>query len=187
MVLADAAKAAMQDRAVLLIPSFAVERAQELVADLVQLMAEGTLPQIPILVDSPLAAKATQVFARHAGDLDGGRALVTGLRSRQVHFTESSEQSKALDHRQGFHIVIAAIGMGAAGRIRAHPGGLMVSPWSGSGANPRRCASAKARVLPRQNHSLVICVDSRCHPAPARLINGNNRGAMQTYAHSDHQ
>ena len=65
--------------------------------------------------------------------------------------------------------------------------GLLVSPWSGIGANHRRQASGKACVLPRQNHSLVICIDSRCHPAPARLINGNNRGAMPAYAHSDHQ
>lgn len=118
VVLTAVVKAAMHDRGVLLIPSFAVERAQELVADLVQLMAEDALPQIPIYVDSPLATKATRVFAKHAGDLDGGHELVKGLRSRQVHFTETMEQSKALDHQQGFHIVIAASGMCEAGRIR---------------------------------------------------------------------
>ena len=116
--LRDEVRAAMHPDGVLLIPSFAVERAQELIADLTQLMAEGELPQIPIHVDSPLATKATKVFARHARELEGGKALLDGLRSRQVHFTESVEQSIALDLVHGFHIVIAASGMCEAGRIR---------------------------------------------------------------------
>ncbi len=102
----------------LLIPSFAVERAQELISDLTRLMAEGALPEIPIHVDSPLASKATRIFARHARELEGGASLVAGLRSGHVRFTETVEQSKALDRTRGFHIVIAASGMCEAGRIR---------------------------------------------------------------------
>src|SRR5690606_3057207 len=100
------------------IPSFAVERAQELISDLIQLIGEGELPEIPIYVDSPLATKASQVFANHAGELEGGEALVRGLKSRNVRFTETVEQSKALDRLREFHIVIAASGMCEAGRIR---------------------------------------------------------------------
>ena len=117
-LLRDEVKAAMHPDGVLLIPSFAVERAQELISDLRQLMAEGALPQIPIHVDSPLATKATKVFARHARELEGGAVLMRGLRSNQLHFTETVEQSMALDRLRGFHIVIAASGMCEAGRIR---------------------------------------------------------------------
>ena len=60
----------------LLIPSFAVERAKEVISDLVQLMAEGELPAIPIHVDSPLAKKATEVFTRHSQELEGGSELL---------------------------------------------------------------------------------------------------------------
>lgn len=110
--------AAIHPRGVLLIPSFAVERAQELIADLHQLMAEGALPRIPIHVDSPMATAATRVFVKHAKALDEGRAFVAGLKTRDLHFTETVEQSKALDRMHGFHIVIAASGMCEAGRIR---------------------------------------------------------------------
>jgi metallo-beta-lactamase family protein len=109
---------AMNPDGALLIPSFAVERAQELVSDLTLLMHDGDLPQIPIHVDSPLATRATEVFARHAASLEGGRAFARRLRSRHVHFTETVEQSRALDRLRGFHIVIAASGMCEAGRIR---------------------------------------------------------------------
>lgn len=118
IVLRDEVRAAQNPNGALLIPSFAVERAQELISDLVQLMDESGLPTIPIYVDSPLATKASRVFADHAADLDEGEHLIRGLNSRNVHFTETVEQSKALDHLQGFHIVIAASGMCEAGRIR---------------------------------------------------------------------
>ncbi|MFH1518785.1 MAG: MBL fold metallo-hydrolase RNA specificity domain-containing protein [Pseudomonadota bacterium] len=95
-----------------------MERAQELISDLGRLIAQGDLPPIPIYVDSPLATKATRVFAKHHKDLEEGAVLMKGLKARHLHFTETKEQSIALDKVQGFHIVIAASGMCDAGRIR---------------------------------------------------------------------
>ena len=117
-LLAREVRAAMQPNGALLIPSFAVERAQELMSDLGQLMAEGKLPVIPIYVDSPLASRATDVFEKHADELESGATLMQGLGSHHVHFTQTREQSMALDHVRDFHIVIAASGMCEAGRIR---------------------------------------------------------------------
>ncbi len=117
-LLCDEVRAAMNPDGALLIPSFAVERAQELISDLSRLMAEGALPTIPIYVDSPLATKATRVFAEHHRDLEEGAVLMKGLKSPHLHFTESQDQSMALDRLRGFHVVIAASGMCEAGRIR---------------------------------------------------------------------
>jgi metallo-beta-lactamase family protein len=116
--LRDEVRAAINPNGVLLIPSFAVERAQELISDLTKLMMDGDLPFFPIYVDSPLATKATRIFAAHAKALENGAQLVDGLHSHHVHFTETVEQSRALDRMHGFHIVIAASGMCDAGRIR---------------------------------------------------------------------
>lgn len=116
--LRDEVRAALDPNGVLLIPSFAVERTQELISDLGQLVAQGQLPRIPVHIDSPLAARATRVFADHAESLAGGKAFLAALRSRDLHFTETVEQSMALDRIHGFHIVIAASGMCDAGRIR---------------------------------------------------------------------
>jgi metallo-beta-lactamase family protein len=103
----------------LLIPSFAVERTQEVLVDLVALINEGRIPGFPIIIDSPLASRATQVFRRHASELgeDGG-ALERALDSPHVSVTETVEESKALDLQRGFHAVISASGMCDAGRIK---------------------------------------------------------------------
>lgn len=112
--------AAAKAAGALLIPSFAVERTQELLVDLVALMTSGRMPNAPIFVDSPLATRASAVFESHAGDIRNGEALRNALRAPQVRFTESVEQSKAIARVRGFHIVIAGSGMCEAGRIRHH-------------------------------------------------------------------
>ncbi|WP_210013055.1 MBL fold metallo-hydrolase [Neorhizobium galegae] len=102
----------------LLIPSFAVERTQELLADLVELMDRKKISQCPIIIDSPLASRATEVFKKHSRELENGDLLRHAIEAKNVRFTESAEQSKAVDNIRGFHIVIAASGMCEAGRIR---------------------------------------------------------------------
>lgn len=116
--LREEVRAAYNDKGALLIPSFAVERTQELIADLVALMDSGEIPKAPIIIDSPLATRATHIFRKYAPILDHGALLAKALSSRQVRFTETIDQSKALDELVGFHIIIAASGMCDAGRIR---------------------------------------------------------------------
>lgn len=113
-------KDAWREDGVLLIPTFAVERAQELIADLTTMMMAGDIPFCPIHVDSPLAGKATAIFRRHAAELENGRALVDALQDHHLRFTETVEQSRALASARGFHIILAASGMCEAGRIRHH-------------------------------------------------------------------
>ncbi|MBS7707669.1 MBL fold metallo-hydrolase [Chelatococcus asaccharovorans] len=112
--------AAVRPSGALLIPSFAVERTQELIVDLVQLMKDGAIPDAPIFVDSPLATRASEVFAKHAGEMAAGERLRDALQAKQVRFTESVEQSMAIGRIRSFHIIIAASGMCEAGRIRHH-------------------------------------------------------------------
>ncbi|BBE72900.1 MBL fold metallo-hydrolase [Oharaeibacter diazotrophicus] len=109
---------AIRPSGALLIPSFAVERTQELLVDLTHLMEAGEIPVVPLVIDSPLATRASRVFAAHAGEIEDGATLTRAMAARNVRFTESVEQSKALDLLHDFHIVIAASGMCEAGRIR---------------------------------------------------------------------
>lgn len=104
----------------LIIPSFAVERTQELVADLVALSDTKDIPECPIFIDSPLATRASEVFMAHSDDVQDGGALLHALKHHNVRFTESVEQSKAIGRFRGFHIVLSASGMCEAGRIRHH-------------------------------------------------------------------
>ncbi len=119
-ILAREVNAAAARKGALLIPSFAVERTQELVTDLVLLMEQGKVPSAQIFIDSPLASKATAIFTRHAKSLDHGGDLARAFKSDYVKATESVEDSKSLARFTGFHIVIAASGMCEAGRIRHH-------------------------------------------------------------------
>jgi metallo-beta-lactamase family protein len=111
---------AMAAGGALIIPSFAVERTQELLVDLTHLMKTGAVPEAPIFIDSPLATRASETFALHADELSNGRALVAAMNAPHVRFTESVEASKAIDRLRGFHIIISASGMCEAGRIRHH-------------------------------------------------------------------
>jgi metallo-beta-lactamase family protein len=83
-------------------------------------MDQGKVPQATIFIDSPLASKATDIFSRHAKDLDHGADLVHAFTSPNVQMTESVEDSKALARFTGFRIIVAASGMCEAGRIRHH-------------------------------------------------------------------
>jgi metallo-beta-lactamase family protein len=104
----------------LLIPAFAVERTQELIVDLVDLMDLGELPPAPIFLDSPLAIHATEVFRQHADSLESDVDVDRLLSSPHLRCTETVADSKAIAKLVGFHIIIAASGMCDAGRIRHH-------------------------------------------------------------------
>jgi metallo-beta-lactamase family protein len=107
-----------------LVPSFAVGRAQELIYDLHQLAREGKIPNVPIAVDSPLGIDATTVFELHPEVFDRGEQLVrdvpTLFRFPLVRYTRSVEESKALDQQNGPVVIIAASGMAESGRILHH-------------------------------------------------------------------
>jgi metallo-beta-lactamase family protein len=112
----------------ILIPSFAVGRTQELLYDLHALARAGRIPRIPIVIDSPLAHEATQVFRENARDFDTSEPLVRHLNGNGeslfdfdlVQFTPDVEDSKAMMRRSGPMIVIAASGMAESGRILHH-------------------------------------------------------------------
>jgi metallo-beta-lactamase family protein len=104
----------------LLIPAFAVERTQELVVDLLDLMEKTEAPPGPIFVDSPLAIRASDVFLRRGHTECGDNPFGDLRESRLLRFTESVDESRELERQRGWHVIIAASGMCDAGRVRRH-------------------------------------------------------------------
>jgi metallo-beta-lactamase family protein len=108
----------------ILIPAFAVGRAQEIVYDLHSLALAGEIPAIPIYIDSPLAIEATAVFETHPEVFDRTEDFVqrvqTLFRFQQAHYTRKAEESKALNNAVGPMVIIAPSGMAEAGRIVHH-------------------------------------------------------------------
>lgn len=113
------------DKGVVLVPAFAVGRTQEFLYFLNKLSREGRLRNLRVYVDSPLAKEVTGITARHLELFDAEarrlarepvpRGLLPVLR-----FTDTVEESKALNALQGGAIIIAASGMCDGGRIRHH-------------------------------------------------------------------
>jgi metallo-beta-lactamase family protein len=107
-----------------LIPAFAVGRSQEILYDLHRLRRARSIPDIPIVLDSPLAIAATSVFATNSDAFDLREELVTSSKDlfdfEQLEFARDVSASKALNERRGPMIIIAASGMAEAGRILHH-------------------------------------------------------------------
>jgi metallo-beta-lactamase family protein len=105
----------------LIIPAFAVERSQELLADLLTLTRAGDVDPVDIFLDSPLAIEATEVFRKRGWLRDAGRNPFEELRdSDRLKFLREPWESDQLDRLGGWRIVMAASGMCEAGRIRKH-------------------------------------------------------------------
>jgi metallo-beta-lactamase family protein len=107
------------------IPSFALERAQEIVYELKRLRAEGHVPVVPVYVDSPLAVKLTDVFRLHPECYDEeARRMLEGSDSPfdfpGLHYVTDPEDSKAIDRDGKPAIVISANGMCEGGRVLHH-------------------------------------------------------------------
>lgn len=110
----------------IIIPSFAVGRAQEIIYELNRLIQAGTIPPLPVFVDSPLATNVTDVFSRHQ-DLYDEETLAFVRESRgkafafkSLSYTRSVEESKAINEMKGPLVVISASGMAESGRILHH-------------------------------------------------------------------
>jgi metallo-beta-lactamase family protein len=109
----------------IIVPSFAVGRAQQLVLLLHQLMRARRIPSIPIFVDSPLAVNATEVFRKHPEcyDAEAREFLTRGDDPFGFHllrYVREASESKALNELRGPFVVLAASGMCEAGRILHH-------------------------------------------------------------------
>lgn len=111
-------KAALTRGGNLVIPVFALERTQELLLDIAMLINTGRLAHPKVFIDSPLATRATEVFAKHAEELeDLGAGEI--FRHPSFHYTASTMESMRLNDLSGA-IIMAASGMCEAGRIRHH-------------------------------------------------------------------
>jgi len=124
--LANIAKRTVENKGKILIPSFAIERTQELVYYFHLLVDDGTIPEVPIFVDSPMATNATTIFQVHPEcySEEIKEAFIKHHKNpfgfNSLHFTTSVQESKELNDHKGPLIIISADGMCEAGRIQHH-------------------------------------------------------------------
>lgn len=102
-----------------LIPSFAVGRAQGLMYHVARLMARGEIPKVPVYLNSPMAIDATAIYHRHHLEHHVSREDCVAM-FRIAERVNTVYQSKELNTRQGPMIIVSASGMLTGGRILHH-------------------------------------------------------------------
>jgi metallo-beta-lactamase family protein len=115
----------LKRKAKVLIPSFSVERAQEIIYYLVELMRENKIPQVPIYLDSPMANKVLEIVLDHPELYDQDmRDKIQDkehpLRYNNLQILETPADSKTLNNRNKPCVIIAGSGMLTGGRILKH-------------------------------------------------------------------
>jgi len=123
--LRDAIVRTVERKGKILIPSFTLERTQEVIYFLSQLLKEKAIPNMPVYVDSPLATDITDVFKCHADYLNDktNQAINLGddpFAFLSLRFIRDQKESKALNNDKRPMIIIAGSGMCEAGRILHH-------------------------------------------------------------------
>jgi metallo-beta-lactamase family protein len=116
---------AIREQAKVVIPAFAIERTQDIIYTIGQLIRKGLISSLPVYIDSPLAISATEIFKRNSDCFDQEtRALLLGgedpLELPEIIYTHTTEESKAINEDSRPGIIISASGMCDSGRIQHH-------------------------------------------------------------------
>jgi metallo-beta-lactamase family protein len=132
-ILADAVREVERSRGVLLVPSFAIGRTQEIVWELDRLIDAGEIPLLPLYLDSPMASKASDVYRRHTEMYDADTAALfksadTPLDYPNQIVTNNFEQSKKIAGAPRPYLIVASNGMLTGGRVVGHLRELIDDP-----------------------------------------------------------
>lgn len=124
-ILKSIVQEALERDGAIIIPAFAVGRTQTLIYYFHNMMEKGTIPTLPIYIDSPMAINVTDLYERHSGQHKikverKGKELISIFDSSHIHFCNTRESSKALNDIKKTCIIISASGMCTGGRILHH-------------------------------------------------------------------
>ncbi|HWB10645.1 MAG TPA: MBL fold metallo-hydrolase [Pirellulales bacterium] len=122
--LCEVVRAAVARGGVMVVASFAVGRAQQLIYLLAVLAAQGRIPRLPVYLDSPMAVDATGIYSSYASELDlsESRQDDTALRLdfHNVHLARTVDESRRINSVEGPAVIISSSGMMVGGRILHH-------------------------------------------------------------------
>lgn len=125
LILENVIKETLLNGGTLMVPSFAMERTQELLYELNQLINHNQIPRIPIFVDSPLATNLTEVYKKYSNYFNktAHHVIESGddiFNFPGLTFTRTVDESKSINNVKGPKIIIAGSGMSTGGRILHH-------------------------------------------------------------------
>ncbi len=111
----------------IIIPSFALERTQEIVFVIEKLLREGSIPNIPVYVDSPSAVSISDIFNRHLSDFSFSPEFKAYAQKagdpfgfKTIKYVRTIDESKSLNDMPGPMVILSASGMCEGGRVLHH-------------------------------------------------------------------
>ena len=157
--LATIVRQAMDRRGCLLIPAFSVGRTQNLLMHIKDMMAAGTIPEMEVFMDSPMAISATEIYLRHMDDHKLTEDMVMSEDSfltlrKNLITVRSREASVYLNNKKEHAIILSASGMMSGGRILHHlfhrlPNAndtLLIAGYQAEGTRGRRILEGEKAV-----------------------------------------
>ena len=132
-ILAETVRLVDQHDGVLLVPSFAIGRTQEIVWQLDRLLERGEIPELPLYLDSPMATRASDIYRRHPENYDKETARLLREQASPLDYpnqmvTNDIAQSRTIEHAPRPHIIVASNGMLTGGRVVGHLRRLIGDP-----------------------------------------------------------
>lgn len=177
-LLAQYIRETVQQGGILLIPVFAVGRAQEMLFYLHQLKQQGRIPHIPIYLNSPMAVDASEIFQLHCNEHRLNPQQCAEMFA-DVHMVNSIEQSQSLNHMRQPMILLAASGMASGGRVVHH-----IKAFAG---NPRNTIlfvgfqAAGTRGAAMVNGASEVKIHGEYIPIKARIASMTSLSAHADY------
>ena len=132
-ILAETVRLVADSNGVLLVPSFAIGRTQEVVWQLDRLIERGEIPQLPLYLDSPMASKASDIYRRHPEAYDEETAKLLREGETPLDYPDQTETGTSRSRRRSRrrprpYMIVASNGMLTGGRVVGHLRNLIGDP-----------------------------------------------------------
>jgi metallo-beta-lactamase family protein len=164
---------------VVVIPAFAVGRAQSLLHFIARLKERSAIPDVPVFLNSPMAVNATRLYLKHRGEHRLDDADCEAM-SNVAQIVNSADESRALNGRSGPMVIVSASGMATGGRVVHHlkafaPDGRNMIILPGFQAAGTRGAALAAGAEAIKIHGAYV-------PVRAEVVKVDNLSAHADYA-----
>ena len=132
-ILAETVQMVSDAGGVLLVPSFAIGRTQEIVYELDRLLEAGRIPELPLFLDSPMASKASDIYRRHADYFDDETRKLLASGNTPLDYPNQTEtrdihDSQKIETTPRPYMIVASNGMLTGGRVLGHLRNLIDDP-----------------------------------------------------------
>jgi metallo-beta-lactamase family protein len=160
-----------------MIPAFSIERTQEILYAIEKMMEQSKIPVVPVFLDSPMGISVTEIYRNYIGFLNGtaqefmkhGDGI---FRFAQLHYTRSTDESKAIRYAPNQKIIIAGSGMSNGGRILHHEKQYLPDSKSTLLICGYQASGSLGRVIEDGARSVKIMGDDIPVNAQVKLITG---------------